>query len=88
MWVKNEAPLSPLSPLYHGPYKVLKRCEKFFSILTNTGLTSVSVDRIKAATVLSQADSDVESSSSDGSTCASSLSLQSDLSQTENHDTY
>ena len=89
VWVKEEAPSSPLSPLYHGPYKVLNRHEKFFSILTNAGLTSVSVDRIKAATTLTQSDSDIDSSSSDTLISDSTATRRSDshITLTENPET-
>ena len=48
VWVRNEASKSTLEPLYTGPYVVIKRSEKYFSILKN-GIERVSIDRLKVA---------------------------------------
>lgn len=67
VWVLNNAPAGPLAPRYTGPYKVLSRNEKFFTILHDTqGVYNASIDRLKAAnlspthSVLLSDESDVE----------------------------
>ena len=48
VFVREGASKPLLSPLYRGPYKVLKRCEKFFILQVGDKTDSVSVDRLKA----------------------------------------
>ena len=50
VWVRNNTPSGALAPLYKGPYKVLMRKDKFFTVLSETrGPTKVSIDNLKAA---------------------------------------
>lgn len=50
VWVRQDAYKTPLAPLYHGPYKVLERDNKYFTILHHRrGPTPVSIDRLKVA---------------------------------------
>ena len=46
----DDASKPPLSPLYRGPYKVLRRSEKFFVPQIRDKSDSVSVDRLKPVT--------------------------------------
>ena len=47
VFVRRGAPGIPLSPLYDGPYKVLTRGPKYFTIQVGGRQDSVSVDRLK-----------------------------------------
>ena len=47
-WIRIDSTRNPLSPLYTGPYEVLKRSHKTFVLLINAVPTSVSIDRLKA----------------------------------------
>ena len=49
VWVLNNFKHSSLDPLYTGPYLVVARKDKYFSILMDRGLVNVTVDRLKAA---------------------------------------
>ena len=48
VWIFNNAKKS-LEPLYTGPYLVLQRHHKYFTVLTERGAVEVSVDRLKTA---------------------------------------
>lgn len=51
VFVRNDTVLAPLQQPYDGPYKVIKRYEKFFKIQINEKTKNISVDRLKAAFV-------------------------------------
>ena len=48
IFVQDNASKPPSSPLYRGPYKVLRRTEKFFILQVGDKYNSFSVDRLKA----------------------------------------
>lgn len=52
MFLRSDAVRGPLQPHYDGPYKVLTRGEKTFSISENNRNVTVSVDRLKPAFVV------------------------------------
>ena len=54
----NQGKKESLSPLYRGPYKVLRKEEKYFELLLENRITTVSIDRLKAAHELFNSDSD------------------------------
>ena len=47
VWVRNNAPDHSLSPLYKGPYDVVARKEKHFTLNYGGYLDNVSIDRLK-----------------------------------------
>ena len=47
VFVIYDALKPPLSPLYRGPYQVLRRSEKYFVLQIGDKSDSVSVDRLK-----------------------------------------
>ena len=47
VFVRDDASKPPLSPLYRGPYLVVRRYEKFFVLQIGEKSDSVSVDRLK-----------------------------------------
>ena len=47
VFVRDDASKPPLSPLYRGPYLVLRRSEKFFILQIGDKKDAVSVDRLK-----------------------------------------
>lgn len=49
VFVRNDAVKKPLTPSYQGPFKVLKRSEKFVTIMRSRDKDTVSIDRLKPA---------------------------------------
>ena len=47
VFVRDDGHKPLLSPIYHGPYKVLSRSDKFFRLLISNKEDSVSLDRLK-----------------------------------------
>ena len=47
VFVREDASVPSLSPLYRGPYKVLERRDKFFRLQIGDKVDTVSVDRLK-----------------------------------------
>ena len=47
VWVRRDAHVKPLEPLYDGPFLVLGRTEKVFQLQMGTRQVAVSVDRLK-----------------------------------------
>ena len=48
VWVRNNAPDNSLSPLYKGPFQVVSRQEKYFTVDYGSCLDNITVDRLKA----------------------------------------
>ena len=48
VWVRNNAPKHSLSPLYNGPFDVVARHDKYFTIDHGGYLDNITVDRLKA----------------------------------------
>ena len=49
VYVRVDSRRSPLQKPYDGPYEVLEKSDKFFSILKNGKASNVSIDRLKPA---------------------------------------
>uniref|UniRef100_A0A5S6Q3K9 RNA-directed DNA polymerase n=1 Tax=Trichuris muris TaxID=70415 RepID=A0A5S6Q3K9_TRIMR len=49
VFLRHDAYKPPLSPTYDGPYKVISRTSKTFTILVHDKLKTVSIDRVKPA---------------------------------------
>lgn len=49
VWIRIDAVRKPLQPQYHGPFKVIKRHPKFFTVDKHGKKETVSLDRLKAA---------------------------------------
>lgn len=49
VWVRTDAVRKPLQPPYKGPYKVLRRENKYFVLEVNNKKETVSIDRLKVA---------------------------------------
>ena len=58
VWIRNNAKKSSLEPQYTGPYLVLDRREKYFTVLTDNGAVSVCIDRLKTSYELPEASND------------------------------
>ena len=52
VFIRNDAVRSPLHPTYDSPFKVLYRTPKYFKVLKNCKGYTVSVDKLKAANLL------------------------------------
>ncbi|BES93979.1 multicellular organismal development [Nesidiocoris tenuis] len=53
VFVRRDAVRRPLQPTYDGPYRVVSRSDKTFSIIMPHGEQTVTVDRLKPAYILS-----------------------------------
>lgn len=51
VWIRTDAVRKPLQPHYQGPYKVIDRQEKFYTLDINGSKNTVSIDRLKPANV-------------------------------------
>ncbi|XP_063952401.1 uncharacterized protein LOC135153511 [Lytechinus pictus] len=49
VFVRHDAVKKPLQPPYDGPYQVIKRADKFFTILLKGKHETISLDRLKPA---------------------------------------
>ena len=49
IYVRNDAHHKPLQHPYSGPFKILERAEKHFTLIVNSHRDSVSIDRLKVA---------------------------------------
>ena len=49
VWVRKEGIRPSLSPIYDGPYYVVRKYDKYFVILSWQGEKKISVDRLKTA---------------------------------------
>ena len=49
VWIRNNAAKSSLEPRYTGPYLVIDRSDKYFTVLTDNGSVAVCIDRLKTA---------------------------------------
>jgi Integrase core domain/Integrase zinc binding domain len=54
VYVRRGGALPPLASKYEGPYKVIRKCEKYFVIKMGDKEDSVSVDRLKPYTALGE----------------------------------
>ncbi|XP_032689768.1 uncharacterized protein LOC116853023 [Odontomachus brunneus] len=55
VFVRQDAPTRALQPAYNGPYEVLARTQKFFSLKVKGKTVNVSIDRLKPAYMLATA---------------------------------
>jgi len=49
VWLRNDFVRGPPQPEYSGPYKVVQRIDKIFTINVKDSLKTVSIDRLKVA---------------------------------------
>ncbi|XP_054259617.1 uncharacterized protein LOC128984334 [Macrosteles quadrilineatus] len=52
VFVRHDSSRRPLQAVYDGPYQVVSRSDKWFTILTPRGPTSISINRLKPAFLL------------------------------------
>lgn len=52
VFIRNDAVRKPLQPPYQGPFKVLKRDKKYFSVQLADRIVNISIDRLKPAYIL------------------------------------
>ena len=66
MFIKVDATKSPLQRSYKGPFKVLRKHNKFFTLYLLTRIDNVCIDRLKAAQLLHSTLIQPELSASEG----------------------
>ena len=49
MWIRHDASRRPLDRPYDGPYKVISRHDKYFTVNRDRNRENISVDRLKPA---------------------------------------
>lgn len=54
VFIRNDAHRTPLVPTYDGPYQVIKREQKYFTIQVNKRIANISIDRLKPAFILNE----------------------------------
>ena len=79
--VRVDGPRSSLEPRYRGPFVVVERHEKYFSIYGDDGMKNISIDRIKAYHELSEPDCSDDDEEEESST--SDVTTSSDESSTD-----
>lgn len=57
VFIRCDATKKPLKPAYEGPYRVLKRTDKVYTVQLPDRQTSISIDRLKPAYTLASASS-------------------------------
>ena len=65
VWLRNDFVKGPFQPKYSGPYEVVSRSDKVFTINAKDSLKTVSIDRLKVAHLPSDVSSSVIPVSSD-----------------------
>lgn len=64
VYLRDDTVRGSLQPAYTGPYKVLKRDDKTFQILVRGKATTVSIDRLKPAFILSDSSQEQQQNTS------------------------
>lgn len=54
VFVREDAVRRSLEPPYHGPYKVIKRFDKYFLVQLDQRTSKISIDRLKAAFIANE----------------------------------
>lgn len=67
VFVRNDCVRKPLVQPYQGPFKVISRSDKFFKLDMNGRQTTVALDRLKPAFILTTEERDTDSSVTPGS---------------------
>ena len=80
VFIRVDATKSPLQRSYKGPFKVLRKHDKFFTLDLLTRIDNVSIDRLKAAQLLHSTLIESESSSSEGNNNLASDNFSENLS--------
>nr|CTR11708.1 unnamed protein product [Calliphora vicina] len=47
VWIRNDLILKPLQQMFHGPYKVIAKFDKYFTLQIGNKIDNVSIDRLK-----------------------------------------
>ncbi|GFT09015.1 uncharacterized protein TNCV_4104851 [Trichonephila clavipes] len=61
VFVRTDSVRRSLQPPYHGPYKVINRSDKFFTLFIKGKNVNVSIDRLKPCFSDNSSESDIES---------------------------
>lgn len=51
VFVRQDSVRKPLTPHYAGPFRVLARTDKYYTLQTNRGRSTFSIDRLKPACI-------------------------------------
>lgn len=49
VWIRNDRVLKPLEQKFHGPYRVIKRFPKYFTLQIGSKTDNITIDRLKPA---------------------------------------
>ena len=69
VFIRHDGYRKPLQPIYDGPFPVISKQEKFFTIQLANGPDNITIDRLKPAFLLSDSDTSLSTETTSTSSC-------------------